>query len=122
MELMLSGDHAVQGDNYLYAGVQETKKNPKTPYAIVYSAPILAFAGSMVINKNAPSPHAAALLADWALSDEAQKLTSDALRGPITIKHPYLPENIKVVTYNIVSEDITNRLHEAWNQYIGRMK
>jgi ABC-type Fe3+ transport system substrate-binding protein len=122
MELMLTGDHAVQGDNYLYAGVQEMKKNPKTPYAIVYSAPILAFAGSMVINKNAPNPHAAALLADWALSDEAQKLTSDVLRGPITIKHPYLPDNIKVVTYNIVSEDITNRLHEAWNQYIGRMK
>jgi iron(III) transport system substrate-binding protein len=122
MELMLTGDHAVQGDNYLYAGVEAMKKNPKTPYAIVYTAPILAFAGSMVINKNTQNPHAAALLADWSLSDEAQKLTSDVLRGPITIKHPYLPDNVKVVTYNIVSEDITNRLHEAWNQYIGRMK
>jgi hypothetical protein len=44
------------------------------------------------------------------------------LRGPLAIKHPYLPDNIKLVTYNIVSEDITNRLHEAWNQYIGRQK
>ena len=35
-------------------------------------------------------------------------------------KHPYLPDNIKLVTYNIVSEDMTNRLHEARNQYIGR--
>jgi iron(III) transport system substrate-binding protein len=122
MELMLTGDHAVQGDNYLYAGIEAMKKNPKTPYAIVYTAPILAFAGSMVINKNTQNPHAAALLADWSLSDEAQKLTSDVLRGPITIKHPYLPDNIKVITYNIVSEDITNRLHEAWNQYIGRQK
>jgi ABC-type Fe3+ transport system substrate-binding protein len=122
MELMLAGDHAVQGDNYLYAGVQEMKKNPKAPYAIVYTAPILAFAGAMVINKNTQNPHAAALLADWALSDEAQKLTSHALRGPLTIKHPYLPDNIKLVTYNIVSDDITNRLHEAWNQYIGRTK
>jgi iron(III) transport system substrate-binding protein len=122
MELMLTGDHAVQGDNYLYAGIEAMKKNPKTPYAIVYTAPILAFAGSMVINKNTQNPHAAALLADWAVSDEAQKLTSDVLRGPLTIKHPYLPDDIKLVTYNIVSEEITNRLHEAWNQYIGRMK
>jgi len=122
MELMLTGDHAVQGDNYLYAGIEAMRKNPKAPYAIVYTAPILAFAGSMVISRNTQNPHAAALMADWALSDEAQKLTSDFLRGPLTIKHPYLPDNIKLVTYNIVSEDITNRLHEAWNQYIGRTK
>ena len=122
MELMLTGDHAVQGDNYLYAGIEAMKKNPKAPYAIVYTAPILAFAGSMVISRNTQNPHAAALMADWALSDEAQKLTSDVLRGPLAIKHPYLPDNIKLVTYNIVSEDITNRLHEAWNQYIGRTK
>lgn len=122
IELMLTGDHAVQGDNYLYAGIEAMRKNPKAPYVIVYTAPILAFAGAMVINKNTQNPHAAALLADWALSDEGQKLTSDVLRGPLTIKHPYLPDNIKLVPYNIVSEDITNRLHEAWNQYIGRMK
>src|SRR5205807_2367194 len=94
-EHMLTGDHAVQGDNYLYAGIEALKKNPKTPYAIVYTAPILAFAGAMVINKNTQNPYAAALLADWSLSDEAQKLTSDVLRGPIAIKHPYLPDNIK---------------------------
>ncbi len=44
------------------------------------------------------------------------------LRGPLTIKHPYLPDNVKLVTYNIVSDDITKRLHDAWGQYIGRMK
>lgn len=122
MELMLTGDHAVQGDNYLYAGVEAQRKNPKTPFKIVYTAPILAFAGSMVINKNAQNPYAAALLTDWSLSDDGQKLVSDVLRGPVAIKHPYLPDNIRVVTYNIVSEDVTNRLHQAWAQYIGRMK
>ncbi len=122
MELMLTGDHAVQGDNYLYAGIEAKRKNPKAPFAIVYSAPVLAFAGAMVINKNTQNPNASALFTDWALSDEAQKLIAEVLRGPITIKHPYLPDNIKLVTYNIVSDDITNRLHEAWNQYIGRMK
>ena len=122
LELMLTGDHAVQGDNYLYQGIEAQRKNPKAPYKIVYTAPILAFAGSMAINKNAQDSYAAALLTDWSLSDEAQNLVAGVLRGPITIKHPYLPDNIKLVTYNIVSEDITNRLHEAWNQYIGRMK
>ena len=122
LELMLTGDHAVQGDNYLYQGIEAQRKNPKVPYKIVYTAPILAFAGSMVINKNTQNPYAAALLADWSLSDEGQKLVSDVLRGPIAIKHPYLPDDIKVITYNIVSEDVTNRLHEAWKQYIGRMK
>ena len=122
MELMLTGDHAVQGDNYLYSGIEATRKNPKAPFKIVHSAPILAFAGAMVINKNAQNPHAAALLTDWALSDEAQKFIAEVLRGPLTIKHPYLPDSIKLVTYNIVSDDITNRLHEAWSQYIGRMK
>jgi iron(III) transport system substrate-binding protein len=122
MELMLTGVHAVQGDNYLYSGIEATRKNPKAPFKIVHSAPILAFAGAMVINKNAQNPHAAALLTDWALSDEAQKFIAEVLRGPLTIKHPYLPDSIKLVTYNIVSDDITNRLHEAWSQYIGRMK
>ena len=122
LELMLTGDHAVQGDNYLYQGIEAQRKNPKAPYKIVYTAPILAFAGSMVINKNTQNPYAAALLVDWSLSDEGQKLVSDVLRGPIAIKHPYLPDDVKVITYNIVSEDVTNRLHEAWKQYIGRMK
>jgi iron(III) transport system substrate-binding protein len=122
MELMLTGDHAVQGDNYLYQGVEAKKKNPKAPFAIVYTAPILAFAGAMVINKNTTNPYASALLADWTLSDEGQKFITDVLRGPLAAKHPYLPDDVKVVTYNIVGEDITNRLHEAWNQYIGRVK
>jgi len=122
LELMLTGDHAVQGDNYLYQGIEAQRKNPKVPYKIVYTAPILAFAGSMVINKNTQNPYAAALLTDWSLSEDAQKLVSGVLRGPITIKHPYLPDDVKVITYNIVSEDVTNRLHEAWKQYIGRAK
>jgi ABC-type uncharacterized transport system YnjBCD substrate-binding protein len=76
----------------------------------------------MIINKNTQNPHAAALLVDWTLSDDSQNLINAILRGPLTIKHPFLPDNVKLVTYNIVSDEITKRLHEAWNQYIGRMK
>ena len=52
IELMLTGDHAVPAEDVPLCGDRGMKKNPKAPYAIVYTAPILAFAGSMVINRN----------------------------------------------------------------------
>jgi iron(III) transport system substrate-binding protein len=122
MNLMLSGDHAIQGDNFLYVGAEEKKKDPKTPYAIVYTAPILAYAGVMVVNKNSRNPHAAALFSDWTLSDESQKYVADEFRGPLIGKHPYLPDNVKVVTFGYVSEEIVDRLHNYWNQHIGKKK
>lgn len=122
MELMLTGDHAVQGDNYFYTGVEAQRKDPKAPFAMVLTAPILSFAGGMIINKNALNPYASALFVDWTLSADSQNMINEILRGPLTIKHPYLPDNVKLVTYNIVSDDITKRLHDAWGQYIGRMK
>jgi iron(III) transport system substrate-binding protein len=122
MNLMLSGDHAIQGDNFLYVGAQEKKKDPKTPYAIVYSAPILAYAGAMIINKNTQNPHAAALFSDWTLSEESQKYVADEFRGPLVGKHPYLPDNIKVVTFGYLSEEIVDRLHSFWKQHIGKKK
>jgi hypothetical protein len=76
----------------------------------------------MVINKNTTHPYASALFSDWTLSDESQKYIADEFRGPLIGKHPYLPDNFKVVTYNIVSDDIIKRLHEYWNQYIGKRK
>jgi ABC-type Fe3+ transport system substrate-binding protein len=122
MNLMLSGDHAIQGDNFLYVGAEEKKKDPKTPYAIVYSAPILAYAGVMIINKNTQHPYASALFSDWTLSDESQKYVADEFRGPLIGKHPYLPDDIKVVTFGYVSDDIVDRLHNYWNQHIGKKK
>ena len=122
MELMLTGDHALQGDNYFYTGVEAKRKDPKAPFAMVLTAPILSFAGGMIINKNALNPYASALFVDWTLSADSQNMINEILRGPLTIKHPYLPDNVKLVTYNVVSDDITKRLHDAWGQYIGRMK
>jgi ABC-type Fe3+ transport system substrate-binding protein len=122
MNLMLSGDHAIQGDNFLYVGAEEKKKDPKTPYAIVYSAPILGYAGSMVINKNTQHPYASALFSDWTLSDESQKYVADEFRGPLIGKHPYLPDSANVVTFGYVSDEIVDRLHGYWNKYIGKKK
>ena len=122
MELMLAGDHMVQGDNYLYRGVEIKRENPSTPYAIVYTAPVMGYAGSMAINKNTPHPYAAALLTDWALSKESQEYTAERLRGPVGVKHPYLPEDTKIVTYGDVAPEIVDRLQGYWAKYIGRGK
>lgn len=122
MELMLSGDHAIQADNYFFDGAQAKKKEPKSPFTPVYTAPILAYAGAMVINKNAVHPYASALLSDWMLSDESQEYVAQEFRGPVARKHPFIPESASLITYGYISEDIVNRLHDYWNQYIGRKK
>lgn len=122
MNLMLAGDHAIQGDNFLYEGALAKKKDPKTPYAIVYTAPILAYAGSMVINSNTQHPYVSALFSDWTLSDESQKYTADEFRGPLVGKHPYLPDDAKIVPFGYVSDEIVERLHGYWKQYIGTKK
>jgi iron(III) transport system substrate-binding protein len=122
MELMLAGDHVVQGDNYLYHGVFMQRRNPRAPYAIVYDAPILATNDVAVINRNAPNPYAAALFADWTLSDESQKYISDWLRGPVTLKHPYLPDGIKLVDNIDPPAPVMERLLGHWNQYVERKR
>jgi iron(III) transport system substrate-binding protein len=118
MTLMLAGDHMMQGDNYLYQGELAKRKDPSTPFAIVDGAPVLGFAGAMVINKNAPHPYAAALLADWALSEESQQYTAQQFRGPVAIKHPYLPEDAQIVPYGDTPPDLAEMLQGWWAKYV----
>lgn len=120
IELMLAGDHMVQGDNYLYHGISIQRKNPSAPYAIVYSAPVMGFAGVAAINRNTTRPHAAALWTDWALSEESQAYVASLLRGPVALKHPYLPESAKIVTYNDAPPDVAKRLLGHWNRYVAK--
>ncbi len=120
IELMLAGDHMVQGDNYLYHGIFIQRKNPSAPYAIVYSAPVMGFGGIAVINRNTTRPHAAALWADWTLSEESQKYVASLLRGPVALKHPYLPDSAKIVTYNDAPPDVMKRLLATWNRYVAK--
>jgi ABC-type Fe3+ transport system substrate-binding protein len=120
IELMLAGDHMVQGDNYLYHGISIQRKNPSAPYAIVYSAPIMGFAGTAAINRNTTRPHAAALWTDWSLTEESQKYVASLLRGPVALKHPYLPDDAKIVTYNDAPPDVMKRLLGYWNRYVAK--
>ncbi len=122
MELMLAGDHMVQGDNYLYHGVAMQRKNPATPYAIVYSAPILATNDVAAINRNAPNPYAAALFADWTLSAESQTYLAAQLRGPVALQHPYLPDNVELIDNIDPPQDVMDRLLAAWYRFVEKQK
>src|SRR5581483_10105239 len=50
-----------QGEKYFYTGGEAKRKVPKAPCAMVFSAPVLSFAGAIVINKNSQQPYASAL-------------------------------------------------------------
>jgi len=120
IELMLAGDHMVQGDNYLYHGISVQRKNPSAPYAIAYAVPVMGFAGIAVINRNTTRPYAAALWTDWTLTQESQAYVGSLLRGPVALKHPYLPDSAKIVTYNDAPPDVAKRLLGYWNRYVAK--
>jgi ABC-type Fe3+ transport system substrate-binding protein len=120
IELMLAGDHMVQGDNYLYHGISVKRKNPSAPYAISYSVPVMGFAGVAAINSNTTRPHAAALWTEWTLTEESQSYVATLLRGPIALKHPYLPDDAKIVTYTDAPADVSKRLLDTWNRYVAK--
>lgn len=117
VQLMVAGDHAIQGDNYLYQGLLMKKENPSTPFQPVWSAPVQATAGVMIINKNAPHPYAAALWCDWVLSDESQRYTAERYRGPVTIPHPYMPADAKIVISDSSDPALGKRLLDMWDKY-----
>jgi len=116
--LMLAGDHAAQGDNYIYQGIMEQRKDPSAPFRVAWGATMPANIGSLVINRNATHPYAAALLADWALSEESQRYAAENFRGPVAYKHPFMPDDAKIVSYTYVGTDVANRLQGYWNDLI----
>jgi iron(III) transport system substrate-binding protein len=120
-QLMLAGDHAVQGQNFMYYCPARKAQRPSTPCAMVLSTPILGFAGSMVINKNTTHPYGAALLADWALSQESQQYLASVFRGPLSAKHPYLPADTKVVTYGLTGKSTVDKVLAYWDQYVTKV-
>ena len=117
-QLMIAGDHAISPDQYLNAGSTDLRKNPKTPFGVVYEAPIAVAALVSLINKNAEYPYSAALFADWTLSDECQTILFEEFRGPVVGKHPYFPDNAKLVAYGSVPPDIENKLVDIWKKYM----
>ena len=121
MTLMLAGDHAIQGDNFLYRGVLARAKNPKkAPFQAVWTAPILARAGVNVINPHATHPNGAALWTDWLLSDQSQKFVHSIFRGPLAIKHPYIKDETELFVYGLVPFEVTQKVSDYWVRYVGK--
>lgn len=119
LRLMLSGDHAISPDQYLYRGHSMKVKNKDVPFGKAENVPVLGYAGAVVINANAPHPHAAALFADWLLSDDAQKIMAGLYRGTLTLPTEFMPKGATLVTYGYVDKETADKLHGLWNKHVG---
>lgn len=123
MTVMLAGDHAVQGDGFLFYGTQLQQKNPeKVPFKAVYEAPVMINAEGFLISKNAPNPNGVALFADFLLSDESQKFIHNEFRGVMTLPHPFFPENVQLVAVGLLEKPVRDRLRGYWDEYIGKRR
>jgi iron(III) transport system substrate-binding protein len=120
MHLMLAGDHMVLGDAYLDTGLKIKRSNPGAPFGMVLSAPILAITGLVAINRNVQHPYAAALFAEWLMSPKSQKFLASDLRGPVALKHPFLPDDATIVTTVNPPPDEMKRLIGDWHKYMDR--
>ena len=118
LNLMLAGDHAISPDQYFYQGVTLKRRDPKTPFGYVTSAPVLNYALANVINKNTTRPYAAALFTDWHLSREFQDFLANAPRGPIAHKNPYIPEGTQLIEYGFGSDVEYDRIIALWKKYM----
>ncbi|HEY7299350.1 MAG TPA: extracellular solute-binding protein [Xanthobacteraceae bacterium] len=118
--LMLAGDHAISPDQYIYDGIAQKRKFPALPFGADFDAPVTITALDLVINRNTPYPYAAALFADWLMSEESQAYLASRLRGPIALKHPYFTDDTKLVSYGYAPAEVIDRLNGIWNRHLGR--
>jgi ABC-type Fe3+ transport system substrate-binding protein len=90
------------------------------PYQIDFATPIFGTADDLAINRNTPHPYASALFADWSLSQESQEFVASQGRGPVTIKHPFLPDTIDLVDNVDPPPDVMQRLIFYWKKYMEK--
>ena len=119
-QLMIAGDHIAQGHNYTYYCYAAKAKNPDTPCTVVTSAPLIGLAGAMVISRNAQHPYAAALMTDWSLSPESEQYASKNFRGPVTMKHPYLPDDAQIIEAPMPDKAEVDKVLGYWKKYIRK--
>jgi iron(III) transport system substrate-binding protein len=117
-QLMVAGDHMASPDQYLYAGLLDKQKNPALPFGASYSTPITLSTVAAAINRNAEHPYAAALFADWSVSDESQDILVKEYRGPVAVKHPFIPDDAELVPYTTVPKEIEDKLADLWIKYM----
>jgi iron(III) transport system substrate-binding protein len=119
--LMMAGDHAISGTNSIYLGTQANLKNPKkAPFKAVYSAPIMVYSIGNLIYTKAPHPYAAALWADWTLSQESQEFITSQFRGTTTLTHPFFKPDTNFVVMDRLPKATLDMLHEHWGKHLGK--
>ncbi len=121
LTLMLAGDHMVNADSYPYQSIAAQRKDPSAPVGFMNARPFIASFGGVGINRTATPPYAAALVTDWMLSDESQYYLAKSLRGPIAIKHPYLPDDAEVVAPDL-PKSVLDPLVDEWKREVERSK
>jgi iron(III) transport system substrate-binding protein len=120
LHLMMAGDHPIMAENYYYQGVHDNELNPKkAPFKPVYSAPTLGYANIELINRMAPHPYGSLLYIDWSLDTDAQSYMASIYRAPVTVKHPFLPDNIPLVLFGPESPAMSEKLAGYWVKSIG---
>ena len=118
LELMMAGDHWVQGDNFIYRGIMLKDRDKNAAIAVDWNVPVFGDAGVGMINKNAPHPYAAALFTDWMLSEESQKYADSEYRNPIGVPNSHFPKDAKTVPYGPTDPKVTQALIETWNKFV----
>ena len=119
--LMQAGDHLITGDTLIYKVARDAYNRPKrNTLKIAFDAPVMADAFGSVISKNAKNPYAAALYVDFMLSEPSQAYMQKRMRGPLAVKHPFMPDDAQVVTFGPQPAAIAKRLHGYWNTYVTK--
>jgi iron(III) transport system substrate-binding protein len=124
LELMLAGDHSVEGANSFYRGMEyiRSKGADKVPFKPVYSTPIMAQPSGCFINRMSPRPYTAALYCDMQLSDATQKYLFDQFRNPVTMPSPFMPTEAQLITVGPMAVDFVAKLHGYWQTSVGTKK
>ena len=52
------------------------------------------------------------------MSSESQHYIADQLRGPIALKHPFLPDTVELVVDKDIPADEMKRLYGYWKKYM----
>jgi iron(III) transport system substrate-binding protein len=121
LALMEAGDHPISGDILIYGVERFAKEQPaKNVLKVAYETPVLADAFGASINRNAPHPYAAALYLDWLHSDDNQLYLQQRMRGPLGVKHPFMPDDAQIVTFGPIDQKIVDRLMATWMEFVAK--
>ena len=80
----------------LYGYRVEQLKHEGTPIEVLYLPPVIALPTGTGIVRNAPHPHAAALLADFFLTD-GQQILADRFNFPVNSKIRPVPDGLALI-------------------------